>query len=122
MRLVDVVQREQGGLAAAIVPVPLHRQRNRERGFKQVDLLGQPLAKLLRLPYQPVLLMRRRPRPERPLLRSEERWEAVRGAFAMRGTRRVDNLRILLLDDVMATGAMLDACSHGRQALNRSLG
>lgn len=66
MRLVDVVQWEQGRLAAAIVPVPLHRQRNRERGFKQVDLLGQPLAKLLRLPYQPVLLMRRRPRPERP--------------------------------------------------------
>jgi ComF family protein len=94
-----------------IVPVPLHRQRTRERGFNQVDLFGRPLARHLRLPYRPVLLMRSRPRPEKHLLRSNERWEAVRGAFAIREGGRVDNLRILLLDDVMTTGATLDACS-----------
>jgi competence protein ComFC len=98
--------------ADVIVPVPLHRQRSRERGFNQVDLVGRPLAKMLRLPYRPVLLMRAKGRPEKHLLRSEERWEAVRGAFAMREGGRVDNLRILLLDDVMTTGATLDACSR----------
>jgi ComF family protein len=98
--------------ADAIVPVPLHRQRSRERGFNQVDLFARPLAKYLGLPYQPVLLIRSRPRPEKHLLRSEERWEAVRGAFAIRKGGRVDNLRILLLDDVMTTGATLDACSR----------
>jgi hypothetical protein len=66
----------------------------------------------LRLPYRPVLLMPSRPRPEKQLLRVEERWEAVRGAFAMRKGGRVDNLRILLLDDVMTTGVTLDACSR----------
>jgi competence protein ComFC len=95
-----------------IVPVPLHRQRNRERGFNQVDLFGSPLLKLLRLPYKPILLMPSRPRPEKHLLRSDERWAAVRGAFAMRKGGRVDNSRILLLDDVMTTGATLDACSR----------
>jgi predicted amidophosphoribosyltransferase len=54
--------------------------------------------------------VRSRPRPEKHLLRHDERWEAVRGAFAMRKGRRVDNLRILLLDDVLTTGATLDAC------------
>ena len=112
-RLAEVVQGEAGRLAAdVIVPVPLHRQRKRERGFNQVDLFGRRLARRLRLPYRPVLLMRSRPRPEKHLLRSHERWEAVRGAFALREGGRVDNLRILLLDDVMTTGATLDACSR----------
>jgi competence protein ComFC len=112
-RLTDVVGREgERMIADVVVPVPLHRQRARERGFNQVDLIGRPLAKKLHLPYLSVLLMRSRPRPEKHLLRSEERWEAVRGAFAMRGGGRVDNLRILLLDDVMTTGATLDACSR----------
>jgi predicted amidophosphoribosyltransferase len=47
------------------VPVPLHRLRQRKRGFNQVDLFGRPLARLLKLPYGPVLLTRARPRPEK---------------------------------------------------------
>jgi len=112
-RLAELVRKEGNRMAAdAVVPVPLHRQRNRERGFNQVDLIGRPLSKSLDLPYLPVLLMRSRPRPEKHLLRREERWEAVRGAFAIRKGGRVDNFRILLLDDVMTTGATLDACSR----------
>ncbi len=112
-RLADLVVQQGTRMAAdVIVPVPLHRQRQRERGFNQADLFGRPLAKRLRLPYWPVLLVRSRPRPEKHLLRSEERWEAVRGAFAISKAHRVDNSRILLLDDVMTTGATLDACSR----------
>jgi competence protein ComFC len=92
--------------------VPLHRQREKERGYNQVDLFGRSLARRLGLAYRPVLLKRARPRPEKHLLRQEERWEAVRGAFAMENGGRVDNSRILLLDDVMTTGATLDACTR----------
>lgn len=98
--------------ADVVVPVPLHRTRQKERGFNQVDLFGRPLARKLGLPYRPVLLKRERARPEKHLLHFEERWEAVRGAFVIRDGGRVDNLRILLLDDVMTSGATLDACSH----------
>ena len=112
-RLAEVVQEELERLGAdVVVPVPLHRQRMKERGFNQVDLFAKPLARRLGLPYRPVLLMRARPRPEKHLLRNEERWEAVRGAFAIQAGGRVDNLRVLLLDDVMTTGATLDACSR----------
>jgi competence protein ComFC len=112
-RLTELVAKEQERMAAdVVVPVPLHRQRSRERGFNQVDVFGRPLARRLRLPYRPVLLMRSRPRPEKHLLRHDERWDAVRGAFAMGSGGRVDNLRVLLLDDVMTTGATLDACTR----------
>jgi ComF family protein len=112
-RLAQVVHTEIERLGAdVVVPVPLHRQRRQERGFNQVDLFGRPLASLLGVPYHPVLLMRSRPRPEKHLLRNGERWEEVRGAFAIRAGGRVDNLRVLLLDDVMTTGATLDACSR----------
>jgi ComF family protein len=98
-------------LADLLVPVPLPRTRQKERGFNQVDLFRKPLARYLGLAYRPVLLERERARPEKHLLHFEERWEAVRGAFVIREGGRVDNLRILLLDDVMTSGATLDACS-----------
>lgn len=112
-RLLQAAQRIPSQFAAdLVVPVPLHRTRQKERGFNQVDLFGRPLAWKLGLPYRPVLLKRERPRPEKHLLHFEERWEAVRGAFVIRQGGQVDNLRILLLDDVMTSGATLDACSR----------
>jgi predicted amidophosphoribosyltransferase len=105
-QLVEASRRIPAQFAAdLIVPVPLHRTRQKERGFNQVDLFGPPLARRLGLPYRPVLLERERARPEKHLLHFEERWEAVRGAFVIRDGGRVDNLRILLLDDVMTSGS-----------------
>ena len=97
--------------ADVVVPVPLHRRRQRERGYNQAALIAKPLAKRLGLPCKSVLLTRIRPRPEKHLLTLEERWESVRGAFATRPGSQVDNLRVLLVDDVMTTGATLDSCA-----------
>jgi competence protein ComFC len=106
--------RNKGELLAAdlVVPVPLHRDRERERGYNQASLLAKPLAKALGLPYRPVLLVRKRARPDKKILSLEERWEAVRGAFATRPGTQVDKLRVLLVDDVLTTGATLDACAR----------
>ena len=98
--------------ADVIVPVPLHKDRHRERGFNQAELLSKRLARRLRLPHQGLLLVRKRPRPNKLLLTNRERWEAVRGAFATRPGSQVDNKRVLLVDDVMTTGATLDACAR----------
>ncbi len=112
-RLAEVVRREAETLAAdVVVPVPLHRQRERERGYNQADLIARPLAKQLGLSYRAVLLMRTRPRPDKQVLSLTERWDSVRGAFATRPGSQVDNLRVLLVDDVMTTGATLDACAR----------
>ena len=112
-RLAELVQSEPQMMAAdVIVPVPLHRQRERERGYNQATLLSKPLAKSLRLPHKALLLMRTRARPDKRSLSLEERWESVRAAFATRPGSQVDNLRVLLVDDVMTTGATLDACAR----------
>jgi predicted amidophosphoribosyltransferase len=58
------------------------------------------------------LLTRIGPRPEKHLLTLDERWEFVRGAFATRPGSQVDNLRVLLVDDVLTTGATLDSCAQ----------
>src|SRR6266850_2146498 len=110
-RLIEVARREAISVDI-VVPVPLHRQRERERGYNQADLIAKPLARRLGLPYRAVLLTRTKPRPDKHILSLEERWDSVRGAFATRPGSKVDNLRVLLVDDVMTTGATLDAAAR----------
>jgi|SRR5271170_519054 len=112
-RLAEMTLREGLSMAAdVVVPVPLHRDRERARGYNQAGLISKPLARRLGLPHQAVLLMRTRPRPPKQVLTLEERWESVRGAFATRPGSQVDKKRVLLVDDVMTTGATLDACAR----------
>jgi competence protein ComFC len=112
-RLAEVIAREGEQMAGdVVVPVPLHRDRERERGYNQAGLISKPLARKLGLPHKAMLLMRTRARPNKQVLSLKERWESVRGAFATRPGSQVDKKRVLLVDDVMTTGATLDACAR----------
>jgi len=73
-RPAEVVQRDGDKLTADVaVPVPLHRQRERQRGYNLAALISKPLAKRLRLPHKAVLLIRTRARPDKRILSLEER-------------------------------------------------
>lgn len=112
-RLAELIARQPELQAAdAVVPVPLHPLRLRERGHNQAELIARPLARRLGLPLRPLLLVRTRPRPDKLRLSRRERWSTVRGAFAIRPGSQVDKLRVLLVDDVFTTGATLDACAR----------
>jgi ComF family protein len=95
-----------------VVPVPLHPERLRERGYNQAEMMARPLARRLRLDLRAYLLVRTRPRPPQLVLSRTERWRSVRGAYATHERAKVDKLRVLLVDDVLTTGATLDACSR----------
>lgn len=112
-RLAEMVERDPAAWQVDIViPVPLHPDRLRERGYNQAELIARPLARRLRLEFGSYLLVRTRPRPSQLVLSRTERWTSVRGAYATREGATVDNLRVLLVDDVLTTGATLDSCSR----------
>jgi ComF family protein len=98
--------------ADVVVPVLLHPDRQRERGYNQAESIARPLASSLGIRLGPYLLVRNKPRPAKLVLSRTERWSSVRGAYATREGVKVDNLRVLLVDDVLTTGATLDACSR----------
>ena len=101
-----------------LVPVPLHPTRQRERGFNQAELLAQGLcAKLKQSGAQPPRLDRtsvRRALATRPQsgLNPRTRFENVRGAFIVSRPERARNHSVVLIDDVMTTGATLSACAY----------
>jgi len=112
-RLAGLIESERDQWRAdVVVPVPLHRDRQRERGYNQAELIARPLARRLGLKLERYLLARTRPRPPQLVLSRTEHWKSVRGAYATREGLQVDNLRVLLVDDVLTTGATLDACAR----------
>ena len=90
--------------------VPLHKDRLREREFNQSLLLAGPIAKEYSLLLANTLEKIRRTRYQNELLKSE-RLENLRGAFSARPKAGIKNKNILLIDDVMTTGATLSECA-----------
>lgn len=94
------------GARAIVVPVPTTPRRLKERGYNQARLLAERVASLLDLPLQPVLARAAASRSQTSLTPSERR-ENVRGAFGPTATgfRGVKGSHVLLVDDVLTTGA-----------------
>jgi ComF family protein len=94
-----------------ITSVPLFSSRRRARGFNQSALLGEALGRRLRIPFRERLLRRIRPSVSQTGLTAPQRAANVCGAFRVGWFARPAGLRILLVDDVMTTGATVNACA-----------
>jgi len=94
---------------ALLVPVPLHAQRRRERGFDQSALLAREVGQRLGMPVHEHLLVRRRATPPLAALAHAERAAAVQGAFARVAPVPAGAGLVVLVDDVVTTGATTTA-------------
>jgi ComF family protein len=98
--------------ADLIIAVPLHPERERERGFNQASLLARELARLSRLPLDEHSVVRRvHTERHRAGMDARARRDSVADAFAIRHPKLVAGQRVLLVDDVFTTGATVSACA-----------
>jgi ComF family protein len=95
----------------AIIPVPLHPQRLREREYNQSLLLANRLSHHLGIPLFLACLLRIRPTVPQTSLSRKERLTNLRRAFSVPKPARIQGKRILLVDDVLTTGTTLHECA-----------
>lgn len=93
-----------------IIPVPLHRRRQRERGYNQAELLARVVSRYYEVPVIPALERVKDTHPQFDLPR-ESRFTNIKGAFKISDSRAVYNKQILLLDDIYTTGSTIAECS-----------
>lgn len=94
-----------------LVPVPLHARRLAERGYNQSALLARQLSRRHRLGFAPLALERVRPTEQQVGRSRHERWTNVADAFVVRQPGVVAGRNVVLVDDVVTTGATATACA-----------
>lgn len=94
-----------------IVPVPLHISRLRSRGYNQSEEFAKGLSEGLRIPYADSFIKRRVKTQTQTRKSKLSRWRNVSEVFEIKSAEEVKGRRILLVDDVVTTGATLEACS-----------
>jgi ComF family protein len=100
--------------ADAVLAIPLHAARLAERGFNQAEALAREAAQALRLPYIGNGLVRLRATEQQARLDARARAENMRDAFGWQGN--APPRRVLLVDDVLTTGATMGACAQALRA------
>jgi competence protein ComFC len=88
-----------------IIPVPLHKSREKERLYNQSEIISAELARHLEIVHETALLIRKRHTQQQARLEENHRWENVRDAFYITDSAAVAGKRVLLVDDIVTTGA-----------------
>lgn len=116
-RLIDIGYSSEFDL---ILPVPLHESRKRKRGYNQSAKFAEGLSQKLSIPYSDVLLARGVNTQTQTRKTRLNRWQNVSDVFLIKDNAAIKDKHILLVDDVITTGATIEAC--GRTLLENGCG
>ena len=101
-----------------LVPVPLHWRRRLQRGYNQSELLCRGISEVMGRPVNKRALLRHRNTHQQSMQASGDREENVRDAFSVRHPDDLQGKPLLLVDDVLTTGATLGSCCDALKSVN----
>ena len=96
----------------ALVPLPLYADKERKRGFNQAAILCKGMSEIMGIPVITGNIIRKRFTETQTKKHRSQRWENVEGSFEIKSTPELKGKHLLLVDDVVTTGATLEACGH----------
>lgn len=95
----------------AVIPVPLHKRKLRSRGFNQVEDFGKEVAKALEIPYIDNVLLKKTFSTTQTIKARLARYGNIKESFVLANPHLINNAHLLLVDDIITTGATLEACA-----------
>lgn len=96
----------------ALIPLPLHESKKRKRGYNQAEILCNGIAEIMRIPVITEAAIRPDATETQTKKSRTDRWKNMEGKFALGNKNLIENKHVLLVDDVITTGATLEACSQ----------
>ena len=94
-----------------IIPVPISKKRQKERGYNQSELIAKEIAKKIKLEYRNNCLIKTKNIIEQNKLNKEEREKNIIGVYNLENGQLLENKKILLIDDIYTTGSTVNECS-----------
>lgn len=98
--------------ADALIPLPLFPKRERRRGYNQAMVLCEGISRIMNIPILLKAIIRPEYTETQTIKGRMERWKNMEGKFLLKKPNLLDNKHILLVDDVVTTGATLEACGN----------
>jgi ComF family protein len=108
----SLLQHSMGSDIDLIIPVPLHRNRLRVRGYNQSVMIAKGVSEVLSIPYDDSNMIRLSATKTQTKKSKVDRWENVSQVFQVAKPEVVVGKRVLLVDDVITTGATIEACAQ----------
>ena len=93
-----------------VIPVPLHKKKLKKRGYNQVSKFGKQIAESLDVPYVDNVLLKITNTKSQVSKKRFARWNESDEVFTLQNINLIENKHILLVDDIITTGATLEAC------------
>jgi len=95
-----------------IIPLPMHPDKQKKRGYNQAEILANGLSQKMNIPVLNKIILRSKKTSTQTKKQRLERWTNVDGTFEIQNVQSIIGKHILLIDDVITTGATLEACSN----------